>query len=94
VHSVYGIVVGRAPTADELQAWMSTLDGGASRRAFVHTLVRSTEAADHAVADAYDRFLARPPTDDERATGRDLLLAGGDVRQLWTTLVASTEYPA
>ncbi|HEV3342844.1 MAG TPA: DUF4214 domain-containing protein [Pirellulales bacterium] len=92
VDHIYRDLLGRAPDADGLAAWLAQLDQGLSRSQFVAQVEQSAEYRQDQVMAIYQQYLHRPADPVALETGSQLLAQGATDEQLTEMVVSSPEY--
>ncbi|HEV8679644.1 MAG TPA: hypothetical protein VGQ90_09740 [Stellaceae bacterium] len=90
VNQVFSDVLGRSPTATELQTYSAALSGGTSLASIRTTLAQSAEAQDD-LNGLYLQIFNRPATTGELSTNTGELAAGSSLRTVQLMLAQSSE---
>ena len=94
VRSVYGSVLGRAPSSTEVATWVGHLDAGRTPSWVGRTIATSLEARQVVVRSLTEGLLDRLATDAELRRGARAMAEPRDWRPLTVQLVAGDEYLA
>jgi hypothetical protein len=92
VEAAYKDILGRIPTAGELNAWSTLLDQGAPTIEVATALAHSAEYYGNLVTKDYQQYLGRAPSPSEVQTWVYLMQHGLTDEQLEAGLIGSAEY--
>jgi hypothetical protein len=93
VTGLYGDVLGRAPSADEVNLWQQAAESGLSRAALADGVLGSPEAVRNLIGGYYADYLGRRGDPGGEAAWAEALLTGGLSRsQVAAAFLASDEY--
>lgn len=92
VAAAYQDLLGREPTAAELDSWAAKLAAGTSRSSLAIQLARTPEWAGDVVVELYEHILDRTPDDAGRTFWANQLIAGKRTADLASQLYGSEEF--
>ena len=94
INAVYGTVLHRLPTKDELATWVSQPASIATMRHLVSNILASQERVEFEVKNSYLTVLNRLPNPAELASALSALNHGGNTDQLMLSLLTGPEFVA
>jgi streptogramin lyase len=94
VQALYGDILGRLPSANEVSGWLATFTVGATRAQVINGFLTSTEATNNAVGWLYATIYARSPDPAGQGQAYHSLQAGLPQEALAESFFASAEFVA
>ena len=94
VQALYGDILGRLPSSNEVAGWLATFTAGATRSQVINGFLTSTEATNNAVGWLYATIYARSPDQGGQSQAYAALKAGLPEESLAKTFLSSAEFVA
>ncbi len=92
IRDVFGALLSRLPTAEELSEWTSRIQAGTSLLSFVASIAHSQEHDTILIDNVYATVLSQEPTASQSASAMAMLQSGGNSDVLTRQLLVSSEF--